>query len=45
MLIQALAHDPELIILDEPGANLDSESRKYFTNVLTNLKTAGKTIF
>ncbi len=45
MLIQALAHDPELIILDEPGANLDSESRKYFTNVLINLKAAGKTIF
>lgn len=45
MLIQALAHDPELIILDEPGANLDSESRRYFTNVLTKLKAEGKTIF
>ena len=45
MLIQALAHDPELVILDEPGANLDSESRKYFTNVLKRLKAEGKTIF
>lgn len=45
MLIQALVHDPELVILDEPGANLDSESRKYFTNVLKNLKAEGKTIF
>lgn len=45
MLIQALVHDPELIILDEPGANLDSESRKYFTNVLKQLKAEGKTIF
>ncbi|WP_342277203.1 ABC transporter ATP-binding protein [Spiroplasma endosymbiont of Nebria brevicollis] len=45
MLIQALVHDPQLIILDEPGANLDSESRKYFTNVLKQLKAEGKTIF
>lgn len=45
MLIQALVHNPDLIILDEPGANLDSESRKYFTNMLKTLKAQGKTIF
>lgn len=45
MLIQALVHNPELVILDEPGANLDSESRKYFINVLKELKAEGKTIF
>lgn len=44
MIIQALIHNPDLIILDEPGANLDSESRKYFNNVLEKLKSEGKTI-
>lgn len=44
MIIQALINNPDLIILDEPGANLDSESRKYFNNVLKDLKTQGKTI-
>ncbi|BDT05131.1 ABC transporter ATP-binding protein [Spiroplasma ixodetis] len=44
MLIIALAHDPNLVILNEPGANLDSESRKFFTSVLQDLKKEGKTI-
>ncbi|WP_342276895.1 ABC transporter ATP-binding protein [Spiroplasma endosymbiont of Nebria brevicollis] len=44
MIIQALIHNPDLIILDEPGANLDSESRKYFNDILETLKSEGKTI-
>lgn len=44
MIIHALVNDPDLIILDEPGANLDSESRKQFNNILKDLKSKGKTI-
>lgn len=45
MLIIALAHDPNLVILNEPGANLDSESRKFFTSVLQDLKKKEKLFY
>lgn len=44
-LIQALIHDPELIILDEPLANLDPTSRFDFIQIIQNLRKEGKTIF
>lgn len=44
MIIHALINNPDLIILDEPGANLDSESRKQFNTILKDLKSQGKTI-
>ena len=44
-LAQALLGDPELVILDEPTANLDPVGRKEFRDILLNLKTQGKTIF
>lgn len=45
LLIQALIHDPELIILDEPAANLDPTARYELFKLLNSLKQEGKTIF
>lgn len=45
LLIQALIHDPELIILDEPTANLDPSARFEFFEILKKLNNEGKTIF
>ncbi|TPR54714.1 ABC transporter ATP-binding protein [Metamycoplasma neophronis] len=45
LLIQALLHDPQLIILDEPAANLDPTARYELFAILNELKNNGKTIF
>ena len=42
---QALLHDPDLLILDEPTSNLDPVGRKEFRDILVELKRQGKTIF
>jgi len=42
---QALLHDPDLLILDEPTSNLDPVGRKEFRDILVELKRLGKTIF
>ena len=44
-LAQALLNDPELLILDEPTANLDPVARRDFRDVLLDLKARGKTVF
>ena len=44
-LAQALLHDPELIILDEPTDGLDPLGRKKVRELLTALRARGKTIF
>ncbi|PZW01493.1 ABC transporter ATP-binding protein [Metamycoplasma auris] len=45
LLIQALINDPELIIMDEPAANLDPSSRVVLYKTLKQLHNEGKTIF
>lgn len=45
VLIQALIHNPKLIILDEPATNLDPTARFELFNILKTLKKDGKTIF
>ncbi len=45
LLAQALIHDPEIIIMDEPVANLDPRARQEFFEVLIDLKNKGKAIF
>ena len=42
---QAMLHDPDLLILDEPTASLDPVGRKEFRDILLELKQQGKTIF
>jgi ABC-2 type transport system ATP-binding protein len=43
-LAQALLHDPDLLILDEPTASLDPVGRKEFRDILMELKHRGKTV-
>lgn len=44
-LAQALLHDPELVILDEPMSGLDPMGRMEVRNVIRDLRAAGKTVF
>jgi len=44
-LAQALLHDPELLILDEPTDGVDPVGRAELRDVLVELRNAGKTIF
>lgn len=44
LLVRALVHDPELIILDEPTAGVDVELRHELWDYLRDLNKAGKTI-
>lgn len=41
---QAIIHDPEFILLDEPAAGLDPEARHHLSQLLLNLQAEGKTI-
>ena len=44
LLAQALITDPEILILDEPAANLDPTARKELFDSLVDLRNQGKTI-
>ena len=44
-IIQALQHDPELAILDEPSEGLDPLMQHAFYDILDTLKRDGRTIF
>jgi ABC-2 type transport system ATP-binding protein len=44
-VIQALQHDPELAILDEPTEGLDPLMQLAFYEILDDLRDAGRTIF
>lgn len=43
-LARCLVHDPAILLLDDPTAFLDSEARAEFRDVLTELRSLGKTI-
>ena len=43
-MIRSLISDPDLLILDEPFSNLDSESIDSFISILKKLKKSGKSI-
>jgi ABC-2 type transport system ATP-binding protein len=44
-LAQALLHEPEMLILDEPTDGVDPVGRSEMRSLLVRLKQAGKTIF
>lgn len=44
MLVRALIHDPEILILDEPTAGVDILSRRLIWDYLKELNSKGKTI-
>ena len=43
-IARALINDPEVVIADEPTANLDSERSRQFLGIVETLKQAGKTV-
>ncbi|EQD79266.1 ABC transporter ATP binding protein, partial [mine drainage metagenome] len=43
-LARALIHDPRILFLDEPTANLDPEATKTIRDLIVSLKEQGKTI-
>jgi ABC-2 type transport system ATP-binding protein len=44
LLAKTLVHDPEVLLLDEPAANLDPKARIDLRNLLRKLASEGKTI-
>jgi len=44
-VVQALQHDPELAILDEPTEGLDPLMQQAFYRLLDDLRSEGKTVF
>jgi len=44
-VVQALQHDPELAILDEPTEGLDPLVQHAFYGILDDLRAAGRTVF
>ena len=44
-LAQAMLHEPELLILDEPTDGLDPVGRSQIRHLITLLKESGKTVF
>ncbi len=43
-MAQALVHDPELVILDEPCAGLDHDGLTLLTQILAERRRQGKTV-
>jgi ABC-2 type transport system ATP-binding protein len=43
-LAQAILHDPQLVVLDEPMSGLDPVGRREVRDIILELKNAGKTI-
>ena len=44
-LAQAIQHDPDLVILDEPMSGLDPIGRRDVRDIILELREAGKTVF
>ena len=44
-LVQALMHDPELLILDEPTSGLDPLAQREFYRIVLEARATGRTVF
>jgi ABC-2 type transport system ATP-binding protein len=44
-LAQALIHEPELVILDEPKSGLDPDGRQYLSDLIREVAKNGTTVF
>ncbi|GCE05496.1 ABC transporter ATP-binding protein [Dictyobacter aurantiacus] len=44
-LVQAFMHKPQLLILDEPTGGLDPLNQQEFNKMITEVSTAGQTVF
>ncbi len=44
-LVQALQHDPEFLVLDEPATGLDPIGKNYIKNLMLKLKEQNKAVF
>lgn len=44
-LARALYGDPQIVLLDEPNANMDHEGEQYLFKAIMGLKASGKTVF
>jgi ABC-2 type transport system ATP-binding protein len=44
-LAQAIQHEPELVILDEPMSGLDPSGRRDVRDLILELRASGKTVF
>ncbi len=44
-IAEALINDPDLVILDEPTSGLDPIGRGQIRNIITDLRSRGKTVF
>lgn len=44
-LALALIHDPDVVVLDEPMSGLDPIGRKLVSDLISELRSAGKTVF
>ena len=44
-LARALLNDPKILLLDEPFSNVDIRSAHEMVGLLTEMRSAGKTIF
>ena len=43
-LAQAVLHEPPLLLLDEPGSNLDSKGIKVVEGIISNQRQSGVTV-
>jgi ABC-2 type transport system ATP-binding protein len=44
-IVRALAHEPEILFLDEPSSGLDPSTARFFRDFVKSLRASGRTIF